>query len=167
MKNLMYTAAVLTLASNFATPAHADEATSLLSKDRFQVRLRAIDVIPDEDSSVNIGGEVGVDDSVMPEVDVTYFLTDHIGAELIAATTKHNLDYTGGVDLGETWVLPPTLTLQYHFTPDSKFSPYVGAGVNYTIFYSEKAGPGFTDLNIDNGVGLAAQAGFDYWVNDN
>ena len=63
--------------------------------------------------------------------------------------------------------MPPTLTLQYHFTPHSKFSPYIGAGVNYSLFYGEDAKSGFTDLEIDGGWGVAAQAGFDYWMNDN
>ncbi len=39
--------------------------------------------------------------------------------------------------------------------------------MNYSIFYGEKAGEGFSDLNVDNSVGFAAQAGFDYWVSDN
>lgn len=56
--------------------------------------------------------------------------------------------------------------MQYHFTPKQAFSPYVGAGLNYSLFYGEKAGTGFSDLNIDPSVGVAAQAGFDYWMND-
>ena len=63
--------------------------------------------------------------------------------------------------------MPPTVTVQYHFTPHGKFSPYVGAGLNYSLFYDEKPAAGFTDLDIDNGIGYAAQAGFDYWLNEN
>src|SRR3546814_1700100 len=90
------------------------------------------------------GEKVKVDDSVMPEVDVTYMATDHIGFELIAATTKHSASGRSGTtgDIGRlasTWVLPPTLTAQYHFLTEGKIRPYVGAGVNYTLFYSEKA----------------------------
>ncbi len=129
MKKLLYTAAYIATFAGFAATAHAQEATSLLSKDRFQIRLRAIDVVPDVSSTVNIGGDVDASNKVAPEVDLTYFITDHIAAELIAATSKHEIDYTGNVSLGDSWILPPTLTLQYHFTPDSKFSPYLGAGV--------------------------------------
>ena len=85
---------------------------------------------------------------------------------MIAATSKHDLNYTGDVSLGDAWVLPPTLMLQYHFTPDNQFSPYVGAGLNYSIFYAEDAASGFTDLEVDNGVGYGLQAGADFWVND-
>jgi outer membrane protein len=157
----MTTALVLAVAN---TPAFAQ--SDLLSKDRFQVRVRALGVLPDESSSVNIGGEVKVSNTVVPEIDLTYFLTDHIAAELIAATTHHKLSHSSGADLGETWVLPPTLTLQYHFTPDQAFSPYVGAGLNYTMFYNEDTAAGFTNLKVDSGVGYALQAGADYWLDD-
>ncbi|MCB1839495.1 MAG: OmpW family protein [Rhodospirillales bacterium] len=150
----------------FATPVMAKELGGPWSKERFQVRVRAIDVIPDVNSSVNIGGEVDADYAVVPEVDLSYFFTENIAAELIAATSKHDLNYTGDVSLGDAWVLPPTLMLQYHFTPDNQFSPYVGAGLNYSIFYAEDAASGFTDLEVDNGVGYGLQAGADFWVND-
>ena len=129
--------------------------------------MRAIGVVPDEESRVNIGGEVDVGDSLVPELDISYFFTDNIAAELILGTAEHQLDYTGGVNLGDTMILPPTLTLQYHFTPDAAFSPYVGAGLNYSIFYNEDSGTGFTGLDVDGGIGYALQAGYDYWLNKN
>ena len=66
-------------------------------------------------------------------------VTDHIGVELIAATSKHTISgvtgTTGSIGkLASTWVLPPTLTVQYHPTPEAKLRPYVGAGINYTLF---------------------------------
>lgn len=149
-----------------AQPAAAQDQNSIWAKENWQIRVRAIDVIPDVDSSVNIGGEVDADNAVVPELDISYFFTDHIAAELILATSKHDMDYTGNIDLGDAMILPPTLTLQYHFTPDQAFSPYVGAGINYSMFYNEDAAAGFTDLEVDNGVGLALQAGFDYWLDE-
>ena len=138
-----------------------------LSKERFQVRVRGLVVAPEDDSSVNIGGEADVGNSVTPEVDLTYFVTNHIALEAIAATAQHEIDYTGDVNLGKTWILPPTVTLQYHFTPDKTFSPYVGAGVNYSYFYGEETGTGFTDLEVEGGFGTALQAGADIWLNEN
>ncbi len=137
------------------------------AKERFQIRARALGVVPDEDTKVNIGGKAHVGNAITPELDLTYFITDHIGVEAIAGTAQHKLTYTGNVDLGDTWVLPPTVVLQYHFTPDNTFSPYVGAGINYSIFYGEKSGHGFHDLNVDNGFGWALQAGTDIWINEN
>ncbi len=113
----------------------------------------------------------------MPEVDITHMVSDNVGLELIAATTKHNASGTSGTTggigkLASTWVLPPTLTLQYHFAPEAKVRPYVGAGVNYTIFYSEKPSAGLetavgqTDVNLKDSFGWAAQAGIDIDLNE-
>ncbi len=151
----------------FSVPAMAkDLGEGNLSKERFQVRVRAIDIIADGDG--NVTGttlETDVDNAITPELDVTYFFTENIAAELIAATAEHDVS-AGPNNLGSTWILPPTLTLQYHFTPDNKFSPYVGAGLNYSLFYSEDTNAPFNDLEVDGGVGYAVQAGFDYWLDE-
>lgn len=133
------------------------------------IRLRAIGVIPeDASSSVSlIGGHVSTSAQAAPEVDLSYFFTDNIAVELIAATTRHTLTATGtalgNVDVGSTWVLPPTLTLQYHFMPSQQLSPYVGVGLNASFFYDTKAaGPTITALSVNNSWGPAIQAGVDY-----
>jgi outer membrane protein len=144
------------------------------------IRVRAIAVIPNESSGPVLptfpGGSVGVGYSVMPEIDFTYMATDHIGLELIAATTRHGLSGQGTLsglpDLGHTWVLPPTLTLQYHFAPEAKIRPYVGAGINYTLFYGEGTSSeldtaiGASNLDLSNSFGWAAQAGVDFDLNE-
>ncbi len=168
MRTLHKTALLCTALTILATAGNAQAAdqTDWLAKDNWQFRLRAIGVLPDENSTVNIGGDASVGDAVTPEFDISYFFTDHIAAELILATAQHQLNYTGNLNLGETMILPPTLTLQYHFTPDKSFSPYIGAGLNYSMFYGEDSGTGFNDLDVDGGLGYALQAGFDYWVDD-
>jgi outer membrane protein len=135
----------------------------------FMIRIRAIGVLPQNlDSSISaIGGHVHATDQAAPEVDFSYFITDHIAAELIAATTRHNITAkgtaAGNLDVGKVWVLPPTLTLQYHFMPHERFSPYVGVGLNATFFYGSKpAGGAVTSVGYSNSVGGAIQVGFDY-----
>lgn len=139
------------------------------------VRLRAIDVLPDVRSSVitEIGGNVTyIGASVVPELDFSYFFTKHVAAELILATSRHRLEATattgGTVDLGKVWLLPPTLTVQWHFFPDYIVSPYVGAGLNYTVFYGEQGGtnPIPTKTEYDNNFGTALQVGADFNIND-
>lgn len=150
------------------TAASAKEAGDLM------VRLRGIYVTPDESSTLSVGaaevaGEAAVDSQIVPELDFTYFFTDNIAAELILATTPHDVAAVGSplgaeVDLGDVWLLPPTLTVQYHFAPDGKVSPYVGAGINYTIFYSEDPGAA-QDISYDDAFGWALQAGVDIELN--
>ncbi|KXJ51280.1 MAG: hypothetical protein AXW12_02900 [Thalassospira sp. Nap_22] len=130
------------------------------------VRARAIAMVPDEDTyDDTIGsGEGQLSNDVVPEVDFSYFLTDNIALELIAATTQHDLDWSNpSLDAGSVRLLPPTLTLQYHFMPESRWSPYVGAGINYTFFYDSKPGQ-FGSVKYDDGFGYAFQAGFDYAI---
>lgn len=160
MKKLLLSTFLVGMA--LTSVAHADGTR----QSPWQVRGRIIDVIPQEDSSTSIGGEVEVTNRAAPELDISYFFTDNIAAELILATSKHSMKHSSGTDLGSAYILPPTLTAQYHFTPDQKFSPYVGAGLNYSMFYKEKEAAGFTDLDVDGGVGYALQAGFDYWFDD-
>lgn len=153
-----------------AWAASSDDAPVGKQAGTFMVRLRAIDVIPENNaSSTSIGGHVRANDQFAPEADISYFFTDHIAAELIAATTQHTVravgTSVGDVTVGKTWVLPPTVTLQYHFRPHQRFSPYVGAGINATFFYSASPDrPTVTHVSLRNGVGAALQAGFDYNV---
>lgn len=174
MKRLFKLALLASVASTMiftATPAVSkDLGDSALSKERFQIRVRGIGVLPDDGGSTTIGGEPQADDAVVPEVDFTYFFTENIAAELIVATSPHDLGLqnstAGNLDLGDTMILPPTLTLQYHFTPDNKFSPYVGAGINYTLPYSEDNGNDTMALDADGSFGWALQAGADYWLDE-
>ena len=140
------------------------------------LRARAILVAPNERSGSILpafpGETVKVNNRIMPEVDATYMATNHLGFELIASTTKHAISglrgTTGGIGkLASTWVLPPTLTAQYHFAPTRHVRPYVGAGVNYTIFWNESASDGLqaavgsTRVHLKDCVGWAVQAGVD------
>lgn len=145
------------------------------------IRVRGIMVAPNEESTGITPAfpteTVAVNNSVMPEIDITHMVSDNVGVELIAATTKHTISGTSGTtggigDLASTWVLPPTLTVQYHFAPEGKVRPYVGAGVNWTLFYSEKASSGLetvvgpTRVQLGSSWGWAAQAGVDIDLNE-
>lgn len=166
-KTVILSGVVFMTSAMMASTAQANMAEEgWLSKERFQIRARAIGVIADGSGTVDgTNTQTSVDNAYVPEVDFTYFFTDNIAAELIVATSEHTVS-AGGSALGDAWILPPTLTVQYHFQPDEKFSPYVGAGLNYSIFYGEDEAAGVSDFDIGNGVGVAVQAGFDYWLND-
>jgi outer membrane protein len=135
----------------------------------FMIGASVIGVVPMNDGgSVSaIGGEPHASNAVTGQLDFTYFFTPNVSVNLIAATTRHDLEARGTalgtVDLGHVWALPPTLTLQYHPLPASRFSPYVGVGANWTAFYSEGGGrtPGVYSVNVDNSFGFALNAGLD------
>jgi outer membrane protein len=139
------------------------------------VRLRGIVVDPQSSSGPVLptfpAGGVSVNTVVVPELDFTYMATNNIGFELILATSKHTISGTGSLEpvgpLATTWVLPPTLTAQYHFAPAAKIRPYVGVGINWTIYYSSGASDelvsavGATNVDLSNSVGVALQGGID------
>lgn len=135
------------------------------------VRFRNVAFMPDTSGTTDtLGGSADVSDAMSPELDFTYFFTDNIASELILSTFSHNVkvsDSTAGdLDLGDVWTLPPVLTLQYHFMPKETFSPYLGAGINYTITYNEDPGVSITSINYSDEFGYALQAGFDYALDD-
>lgn len=148
---------------------------------RWKVRARIIGVAPNEKSTVGIiGGDANISNDLVPELDFTYFFTKNIAAELILGTTKHDVKTLGSdlsaiggptsatVDLGSVRLLPPTLTLQYHFNQanNNVFKPYIGAGVNYTLFYDVKSGNTVKNVEYKNTIGYAAQIGFDLMLNE-
>ncbi len=144
----------------------------------WMVRGRVLGVIPDESADLSTGGaalagDVDINDQYVPELDITYFFNQNFAAELILAVTPHDVDATGitipaaslndaTVELGDVWLLPPTLLLQYHFQNDTAFKPYVGAGVNATLFFNEDEGDVADGIDYDSSIGFALQAGFDY-----
>lgn len=140
----------------------------------WQIRVRALGVVPRDKGHVNgvRGSDIDFSSTVIPELDITYYFTNNIAAELILGTTYSSLGGSGSLSgigkIGKTWLLPPTLTLQYHFTNFGAFKPYIGGGVNYTIFYNEDGNDNkknrITGLDIDNEWGGAVQVGFDYML---
>jgi outer membrane protein len=120
-----------------------------------------------------VQGSARVSNNAVPEVDVSYFFTPNLSAELIAAVTYHTVkdanSVAGTLPLGSVRLLPPTLTAQWHFLPQGTFNPYVGAGVNYTFFYGVKGSslPIIYSTHYSDKVGGALQAGVDVNVRGN
>ncbi len=161
-----FAACALTGAANAQTAAE-----SFVTKHAgsFIIVARATTVAPDESGKIvtaagaDSGLNVSVNNDTVPTLGFTYFFTDHIAVEGILGTSKHKISAVGGstnVEVHDTWVLPPVVTLQYHFNPAGKVSPYVGAGVNFMDWYSGKDKNGFK-VRLKNGGGTALQAGVD------
>lgn len=119
------------------------------------VRARAVHLNMANDSTI---AGLTVNDKTIGEVDVSYFFSKNIAAELILTLPQKQAVSLNG-DFGSFKHLPPTLTLQYHFTDFKDFKPYVGAGLNYTKITGDHLSPGY---NLDgHSFGAAIQAGVD------
>lgn len=113
-------------------------------------------------------GESYTTNSVLPTATLTYFFNKNIAAELFCCFAKSTvkLDLVGGgsAEVGNTWMFPPIVTLQYHFTDLGPIKPYVGVGAQWVHFFSEKTGKnatGASDINISDAFSVALQAGMD------
>ncbi len=150
----------------------------------FVLRLGAVNVDPDSDSdNINLPGvptlQAEVDDDTQFGIIPMYMVTDKVGIELLAATPfEHDISLKGkgvNVNAGSTKHLPPTITAQWYPNggKETWFNPFLGLGVNYTIFFDEDTskeldqtlnaviGAEKVDLNLDNSFGLSFQAGVD------
>ncbi|WP_166363205.1 OmpW/AlkL family protein [Pseudomonas akapageensis] len=157
----------------------------------FIIRAGAATTAPNEDSGelkldgAKISGtKATLDSDTQLGLAFAYMVTDHVGIELLAATPfQHTVGVQGisaatgiaGLDgkLGDIKQLPPTLSLQYYpMEPTSRFQPYAGVGINYTLFFDEELSgarkeQGFSNLKLQDSVGLAGQLGMDYMLTDN
>ena len=142
-------------------------------------RVGVVTVAPDASSdpitNLSSDARVDVDNDTQLGLTLSYMLTDQLGLGVLAATPfSHDIkgdgDLAGLGKLAETKQLPPTITLQYFPMPSgSKLQPYVGAGVNYTVFFDEQTAGALagTDIKLDDSFGLAAEVGLDYMITEN
>ncbi|RLQ20269.1 hypothetical protein DWB85_18560 [Seongchinamella sediminis] len=142
------------------------------------LRAGAVTVAPDADSDTvpGLGVTVDVDDDTQLSIIPVYMVTEDFGLELLAATPfKHDIEVNEApLDAGSTKHLPPTLSLQWYPRGGSSgWQPYVGVGLNYTVFFDEKtAGDlegivGKSKLDLDDSFGLSASAGVDIPFGEN
>ena len=159
-------AALATLATlAAAVPAQAQDTGNWI------VRARAVNLdSANTDSTLpalGLGLGLTINDKTLPEVDISYFFTPNLAAELILTVPQNQTVYSKGTAIGHFKHLPPTLTLQYHVTGLGSFRPYVGLGLNYTHLSSVDFNPAVeaalgANLNLKrNSVGLALQVGVD------
>jgi len=160
---------LLALAAVCAMTSGAAFAQQSTSEGPFMVRVRAVNLDSANKDSTGLG--LSVNDKVIPELDVSYFFTPNIAAELILTYPQKHTLRADGARIGSLKHLPPTLLAQYHFTNFSGFKPYVGAGVNYTRFSSVRFDPAVQAAlspSIDkNSWGGALQVGVDIPLSKN
>lgn len=128
----------------------------------FLVRARAVYLqSANKDSS---GLDLSINDKTLPELDLSYFFTPNVATELVLTYPQRQTLSAGGTAIGSLKHLPPTLTLQYHFT-GLPVRPYVGAGINWTHF-SDVSFDAATQAALQPSIkkdsfGAAAQVGLD------
>lgn len=166
--------AIAIVGLGFALMGGAAPALAGSDDGNFMVRALGTVVDPDAEATVSAGGVVipgadaDVSTEVIPALTLTYFLNKNFAVELFCCFAQHEIDGKGAIaalgEIADTWIFPPALTLQYHFTSMGSFKPYVGAGVQYIDFFDTGTGAnliGATKVDIDAAWGFTLQAGVD------
>ncbi|MBD2805728.1 outer membrane protein OmpW [Xenorhabdus sp. ZM] len=143
----------------------------------FLFRAGTATVRPNAGSDNVLGlGSFDVNNNTQLGLTFGYMITDNIGVELLAATPfQHKVNLPKAGEIAEVKHLPPTLMAQYYFgSAEDKLRPYVGVGVNYTTFFSEKFNDNATvkqanlnSLDLKDSWGVAGQIGLDYKLDKN
>lgn len=159
MNKKILAAALLAAGFLSATVAQAEEGS-------FMVRARAVHISFDNGQN-SLPVQVEADNRWIPEVDFTYFFTPNFAAELVLTyPQKVDIKVAGNTE-GTIKALPPSLVFQYHVTQFGAFKPYVGLGLNYTIFSDrDNILDGAAEVDSSS-VGLVGQIGFDYMFSKN
>ena len=146
------------LAAVLATCAAGSVMAQTAGESPWLVRLRAVHLDSANGGSTTANLGLSMNDKTIPEVDITYFFSPNLAAELVLTVPQKQTVYANGVAIGTFKHLPPSLLMQYHFTNVQGFKPYVGAGVNYTRITNVNLGTAGLEKSSFGGV---LQAGLD------
>ncbi len=132
------------------------------------LRGRVVAVMPDESAIVSpIGGDLYVNNVVLPEVDISYFLTTNFAVEgllgIIPHKAKTKNTAIGDQDAGRIWAVAPTILLQYHYKIAETIKPYLGMGMAYIRYIEDNADQ---DIKYKSDIAAVAQLGVDISIND-
>ena len=159
-KTFQRAALALAVAGGLAVPMLAQAQAQATP---WMVRVHALSL--DSANKDSTGLDLTVNNKVFPEVDISYFFSPNVAAELVLTYPQKHTVKAGGTEIGSLKHLPPTLSMQYHYTELGAFKPYAGVGLNYTRFSGVNLPAG---VEIDkNSFGLAVGAGFDYEIQKN
>jgi len=163
MKRFSIVFAAALAALLLAVPASAHESGTWIAR-------AGVGTVQPESKNLDLGaaGFIEVDDGTSLTLTLTYMFSQNWAFDVLAAWPFSHDITLGGLEVASTDHLPPTFSVQYHFMPDAKFQPYVGAGLNYTTFFStDTTGPlAGTKLDLDDSFGLALQVGADIEINE-
>lgn len=130
----------------------------------WMVRVRATHLDMANKDGTGLG--LTVNNKTIPELDVSYFFSPNLAAELVLTVPQKQTVSSNGTAIGNFRHLPPTLLMQYHFTGLQGYKPYVGAGINYTDISKVNILSGGATLDSDS-WGAAVQLGVDFPIDRN
>lgn len=170
MRSIQVAVLAALASASMATAASAQDAS------RWIVHAGPAFVDPDESALMTAGGapvpgaNVKIKGKWTVEGELTYLVTPHIGLAVAAgAPPTFDIQTAGSLaglgKAGEMTGGPAGLLVQYHFNPQGKFQPYVGAGASFLVVFDTKDGV-LTKVKAKSAVGTALQVGANMMFTD-
>jgi outer membrane protein len=170
MKTFALTTVALAVATGLMAAAASAQDLGARDPGSFVLRVGTSNIIPQNPAAKLEGLDLDVKSAWGFTFTAAYFFTKNIAVELLGAAPYEHDIYLGGSKIATTSQLPPTLSVQWHFAPNSPLQPYLGLGVNYTIFISTsrlEGEGGSSKLDLGGSVGPAVQGGLDFRMTKN
>lgn len=116
------------------------------------------------------GGDISIEPQITAVFELGYFIRPNVAVSFTGGVPpKAEIEAAGSLEglgkLGEITYGPAAVTAHYHFNPEGRLRPYAGGGVSFMYVFDEEDGL-LTDLNVENTIGLAVQAGAEYMFTD-
>ena len=137
----------------------------------FSVTLGFQNTDPKSDNGQLAGADATVNDDWSLTGSAAYAFNDNWSVELWSglANFEHEVSLAGLGTVASVEHRPTTLSVNYHFAPDSAVRPFIGLGYGWVNVSGERTQGALAGLGIDgsNANGIAFGAGLDWFVNDN
>jgi len=129
----------------------------------WMVRARAVQMKMQDNSGANFNWTA--ENKSLTAVDVSYFLNKNVAVEVVWLPSQTTAVTSAGTNKGAFAQSPHALVLQYHFTDWARVQPYLGAGLNNTLYSSANFLGGET---VDrSSFGAALQIGANFPIDKN
>ncbi|WP_339825260.1 OmpW family outer membrane protein [uncultured Arenimonas sp.] len=137
----------------------------------FSLTLGYQNTDPKSDNGQLAGADATVNDDWSLTGSAAYSFNDNWSVELWSGLAKfeHEVSLAGLGTAASVEHRPTTLSVNYHFAPDSTVRPFIGLGYGWVNVSGERTLGALSGLGIDgsNANGIAFGAGLDWFVSDN
>ncbi len=137
----------------------------------FSLTLGYQNTDPKSDNGQLAGADATVNDDWSLTGSAAYSFNDNWSVELWSGLAKfeHEVSLAGLGTVASVEHRPTTLSVNYHFAPDSTVRPFIGLGYGWVNVSGERTLGALSGLGIDgsNANGIAFGAGLDWFVSDN
>ena len=126
--------------------------------------------VGDTGASLELGAGIGLEYVAVARFSEMFSAEFAVGASIQELTAVGDDICCGGIDGGDVWLFPLTALGQFHVPVYGKWDPYVGLGAAWTIPYYKMSNDlkdtEVSDIDFKGTLGFAAQAGFNYSLNN-